>query len=301
MRAGQRRKAEGARRTPKRDPDAIGIVGLGLMGGSLARSLRRRFPRQTLIGIEIDARTRALARESGVFDAVLSRPSSDLSRCSVVVLCAPVPRILRLLRPVSRHMREGAVVTDVGGVKEPIVAAAAAVGAAGISFVGAHPMFGGEQGGFALSRADLWKTGTVAVCEDGADRDDVERVARLHRDLGARVILCAAADHDAAVAAVSHLPYVLASALSVTARQAGDLAGALAGKGLADATRLAAFDFGVQGEAARANSRLRQAARSFERNFQTLLAALLRGSSARRPFDRARAARKSLASTGSGG
>ncbi len=263
------------------------------MGGSLAKALRRRFPRRVLIGVEPNAKARALARAGGPFDAVLARPSGELARCAVVVLCAPVPAILRLLGPVSRAMRDGSLLTDVGGVKAPIVAAARRRVRKGVLFVGAHPMFGGERGGFASSRGDLWNGGRVAVCTDGAPAA-VLRAARLHRDLGARVILCPALAHDAAVAAVSHLPYVVASALALTARDRGPLALALAGRGLRDATRLAGFAFEVQGRAAASNRRLGQAAGDFRRTLGRLLAAL-RGPGGRSAFAPARRARAALA------
>ncbi len=122
----------------------------------------------------------------------------------------------------------------------------------GLAFVGAHPMFGGH-GGYAGASADKWSGGTVAVCTDGPPAA-VERVAALHQALGARVQRCTAAEHDAAVAMVSHLPYLVASALARAAREAGPLAMSLAGPGLRDMTRLAAFPFDIQGEVARRNA-----------------------------------------------
>jgi prephenate dehydrogenase len=275
--------------------DPVGIVGLGLLGGSLAKALRGRFPGRPLIGIEPNARTRSLARRDRVFDGLFARPSSELFHCRIVALCAPVPAIPRLVGPVSRAMQDGAILTDVGGVKEPIVAAARRRVRRGVSFVGTHPMFGGEEGGYAASRANAWKGGTVAVCLDGAEASAIETVARFHRALGARVVFCSAAEHDAAVAAVSQLPYVLASALALTAKGAGPLAPRLAGTGLADATRLAEFAYQIQGEAARANSHLPRAARSLEQNLRRLLDALA-GPSGKSGvlFARARAARGSL-------
>jgi prephenate dehydrogenase len=276
-------------------PNAIGIVGLGLIGGSLAKAIARRYPKKTLIGVEPSARTRRLAAKDGIFDRLLARPSAELHRCEIVVLCAPVPAILRLLRPVSRRMRNGSLLIDVGGVKEPIVAAARTSVRAGVRFVGTHPMFGGEKGGYDAAHKELWRGGVVAVCTDGGALRSVRAAARLHRSLGARVILCRASAHDRAVAAVSHLPYVVASALVLTARDTGNLARQLAGRGFADTARLARFAFGIQTEAARRNSRLPAAARSFEINFR-LLRTLLRASPAKASalFARARSASESF-------
>jgi prephenate dehydrogenase len=156
-------------------------------------------------------------------------------------------------------------------------------------------MFGGEKGGYAAARPDLWKGGVVAVCVDGAEESAVEKVSALHRGLGAEVALCTAAEHDQAVASVSHLPYVLASALALTAREAGPLARKLAGKGLADMTRLADFAYEIQGEAARSNPHLSAAAESFEANLRVLLNALADSpDAARKALTRAREVKESL-------
>jgi prephenate dehydrogenase len=269
--------------------DAIGIVGLGLIGGSLSRALAARYRKRTLIGVEPSAKTRRLAAKEGIFDRLLARPSAELAGCEIVVLCAPIPAILRLLGPVSSRMRKGALLTDVGGVKKPIVVAARKSVAPGVGFVGAHPMFGGETGGYAAGRGELWRGGKVAVCTDG-NRPAALRVARFYRALGSRVVLCSAEEHDAAVAVVSQMPYVIASALAVTARESGSLALRLAGRGLADATRLAEFPYAIQGEAARGNAHLPQASRRFQRTLRSLLRALSEGG--RRGEDTFRRARK---------
>jgi len=210
------------------------------------------------------------------------------------VLCTPVAAIEELLAPVSRLLRDGAVLTDVGGAKERVLARAAAEVRPGIAFVGAHPMFGGH-GGYAGARAGRWQGGTVAVCTDGAPEAAVERVVALHRGLGARVLRCRAAEHDAAVAMVSHLPYLLASALSLAVREAGPLARELAGPGLQDMTRLAAFAFDVQGEVARRNAWLPDAARRLEGHLGRLLSAVADSpAAARAALEEARAAREQL-------
>jgi prephenate dehydrogenase len=276
--------------------DAIGIVGLGLIGGSLAKAIAARYPKRVLIGIDPSAKARLLAAKDGIFARLLPRPSAELAHCQIVVLCAPVPAILRLLDPVSRRMRKGALLTDVGGVKKPILVAARKNVAPGVGFVGAHPMFGGETGGYAAGRGDLWKGGKVAVCTDG-NRTAALRVARFYRALGSRVILCSAEEHDAAVAVVSHMPYVIASALALTARDSGSLALRLASRGLVDATRLVDFAYAIQGEAARGNTHLPQASRRFQRTLRSLLRALSEGGArGADTFGRARKSRTALMS-----
>jgi prephenate dehydrogenase len=274
-------------------PRIVGVAGLGLMGASLARAVRVADPAVRLVAVEPRAEERQRALADGVVDEALSAPGPALSACAMVVLCTPVAAIEALLAPVSRLLEDGAVLTDVGGAKERIAAEARTAVRAGVRFVGAHPMFGGH-GGYAAASADRWRGGTVAVCTDG-DPDAVDRVAALHEALGATVVRCAAAEHDAAVAMVSHLPYLVASALSAAAKEAGPLAARLAGPGLRDSTRLAAFPFDIQGEVARRNAHLPEAARRLERHLARLLAAISDSpEAARSALEAARAAREEL-------
>ena len=275
-------------------PRRVGVVGLGLMGASLARGLKAADPAIRVVAVEPREEVRARARAEGVADEALPEPGPALGGCEVVVLCTPIAAIEALLGPVSRIMADRSVLTDVGGAKERVAARAGSDVRRGVAFVGCHPMFGG-RGGYEASRADRWKGGTVAVCTDGAEPGALETVERLHRGLGAEVALCRAAEHDAAVAVVSHLPYLLASALSVAAREAGPLAARLAGPGLDDMTRLASFAFDIQGEVARRNAHLPAAAARLDGHLRRLLSAIAESpEAARRALEEARAAREEL-------
>jgi prephenate dehydrogenase len=236
---------------------SLGIVGLGLIGGSLALCARRHPDRPTIVAIEPREEIRRAALEAKVVDEAHAAPGPVLGVCDLVVLCAPVGIIERLLGPVSSFMADGSVLTDVAGVKRAIIEAATREVRSAVRFVGAHPMFGGERGGFE-ARAARWPGGVVAVCEDSTDPSALVAVEEFHRALGATVVRTTADAHDAAVAVVSHLPYVVASALAGLA-SADPLALSLAGRGFADATRLSGFAFEVQGEVARRNPHLRGA------------------------------------------
>ncbi len=276
-------------------PRRLGIVGLGLMGGALARVIRRAGPGVAVTAVEPRDEVRAQALSDGVVDEALAGPGPALSGCDLVVLCTPVAAIEASLGPVSALLPDGAVLTDVGGAKERVLELARERVRPGVAFVGAHPMFGGH-GGYAGSAAaaEKWSGGTVAVCTDG-DAAAVERVAGFHAALGARVERCTAAEHDGAVAMVSHLPYLVASALAVAAREAGPLALHLAGPGLNDMTRLARFPFDVQGEVARRNRHVPEAARRLEGHLGRILAAIADSpEAARSALEAARAAREEL-------
>jgi len=275
-------------------PRRVGIVGLGLMGASLARGLKALDPSIHVAAAESRDDVRARAVPDGVADEVHAAPGAWLAGREVVVLCTPVAVIEALIGPVSRHMLAGGVLTDVGGAKERVVEVARREGDPRVPFVGAHPMFGG-RGGYEGAKADRWKGGTVAVCTDGAHPEAVARVAELHEALGARTVRCTAAEHDASVALVSHLPYLVASALSLAAHEAGPLARALAGPGLNDMTRLAAFAFDIQGEVARRNAHVPEAARRLSAHLSRILSAIAESpDAARSALEEARAARGAL-------
>jgi prephenate dehydrogenase len=274
-------------------PSHLGVVGLGLMGASLARAMRRVDPEVAITAVEPSAEIRARALSDGVVDAAAATPGAALAGCDLVALCTPVAAIEELLGPVSRALADGAVLTDVGGAKERVAALAAERVRPGVAFVGAHPMFGGH-GGYAGATADKWRGGTVAVCTGGPS-EAVERVIALHLALGAKVERCTPAEHDAAVAMVSHLPYLVASALAAAAREAGPLAVHLAGPGLKDMTRLASFPFDIQGEVARRNAHVPAAARRLEGHLARILAAIAESpEAARSALESARAAREVL-------
>ena len=274
-------------------PGHLGVVGLGLMGASLARAVRRVDPGTSITAVEPREDVRAQALADGVVDAAVEAPGAALAGCDLVVLCTPVAAIEALLAPVSRALADGAVLTDVGGAKERVTGLAAERVRPGVAFVGAHPMFGGH-GGYAGATAEKWMGGAVAVCTDGPP-SAVEQVAAFHRALGAKVERCTAAEHDAAVAMVSHLPYLVASALAAAARETGPLAVHLAGPGLKDMTRLASFPFDIQGEVARRNAHVPAAARRLEGHLARILAAIAESpEAARSALEEARAAREEL-------
>jgi prephenate dehydrogenase len=209
-------------------------VGLGLIGGSLARALTRAG--YGVIGVDRDSVRRRAVRAGAV--AGTTGTVEGAAGVDVLVLAAPPEANLRLLRRVARVARPGLVITDVGSVKRPIVQEAARLGLRG--FVGGHPMAGTEGAGFLASSADLF-VGRPWVVTPAGDAAAVRRVRGMARAVGARPVEVAAAAHDRAVAFLSHLPQVMAWALDAAAR--GDATAgrwlSLAGPGFHDMTRLA--------------------------------------------------------------
>jgi len=212
----------------------VGIVGLGLVGGSLARALRAAGHR--VVGVD-RLPVRRKARRAGAVSATASRVEA-LLQSDVVVLATP-PRVSRaLLRSLHRVAPPRLVITDVGSVKGPIVRDARRLGLR--AFVGGHPMAGTERQGFVASRASLFR-GAAWWIVPAADPRATRLVRALARAVGARPLTIEAEAHDRVVAFLSHAPQVAAWAILDAARADPVARRHLraAGPGFRDMTRLA--------------------------------------------------------------
>lgn len=221
----------------------IGIVGLGLIGGSLARALAQRRPQWQRWACDPDAASLAAACEAGVLHRAVPSLAALLDACDLVVLCQPVQALLgdlQALRSVCGQRLP--VLTDVASVKAPVLAAAAAgLGAQRGRFVAGHPVAGRAACGWAAAEAGLFEGCQVVLCPEGADADALAGVAQLWQAVGARTLQMGAARHDAVFADISHLPQLLTWAYlqAVGSRPGWPEAQALAGPGFASFTRLA--------------------------------------------------------------
>ncbi len=217
-------------------PHPVLVVGTGLIGTSLALSLRRRDVEVWLT--DRDPQAVAVAVSRGAGQATCSGgPAPGL----VVVAVPPAATAAAVARALREH--PDAVVTDVASVKVPILRALAAIGADTSRYVGGHPMAGREVSGPAAARADLLddRPWVIAVHE-GAAEATVDAVQELALATRALPVVMPAAEHDQAVAVVSHTPQVLASLLAARLVDSSDAVVSIAGQGLRDMTRIAASD-----------------------------------------------------------
>ncbi len=232
------------------------MLGLGLIGGSVARALQRPAPGSAASVAEPriaawtpDGTGPGAALAAGVIAAAPKRAEEALDGAELVVLAAPPAACIRLLGDLAGPLRTAlapdAVVTDVASTKSLVVDRARELG---IRFVGGHPMAGRETSGFGAGDPDLFRDRPWVVVPS-ADDAAVGRVEWLALACGARPVRMDAADHDAAVAAVSHLPLVLAVALVETVagrpdrpRPDWETVGSLAAGGWHSMTRLARGD-----------------------------------------------------------
>ena len=241
----------------------VAIVGLGLVGGSLARALTAAGYR--VVGHDRPAVLRAAAAAQAIAKAASSLADA-LAEADVVVLAASPRTNRRLLPEVARAAPAGAVITDVGSVKGPICADARRRRLA--RFVGGHPMAGREASGFAASRADLFEGCRWILTPDpDAAPGALRMVRRLVRAAGARAVVMTPAEHDRVVAFLSHVPQVLAWALLDAARsdKVASRRLAVAGPAFRDMTRLAGSPRPLWREILRENrGEVRQALRALQ-------------------------------------
>ena len=216
--------------------ERVGIVGLGLIGGSLARALRLldNAPRVVAFNRGRDAAERALA--DGVIDAVADTAGEAAEGQDLVVYATPLAVALEMRRAHSGEWRD-ATITDVVGLKGPLLREAGELGFA-TQFVGSHPMAGGTATGYGVSTADLFSGETVFVCGGEAERERIKAVESMWQALGARIRPMDAEAHDRLMVWASHLPQLISNVVARAMAGAG-LAVSDLGPGGRDLTRLA--------------------------------------------------------------
>lgn len=244
----------------------VAIVGVGLMGGSLARAIRVRWPGVAIVGVD-RADVIAQAREAGAIDGGAADAGAAVAGgAELILLAAPVLQNIAALPAIAAAASDGIpaartsrplLVTDLGSTKRAIVEAARRLPPS-VTFIGGHPMAGAAQGGFAASRADLFRgrpwiltlepepEPDSADSPESAQAQALRRLEAFIRAIGGEPVVMSAAEHDRVMAHVSHLPQLVASALMRTiGPQVGAAGLAVSGPGLADTTRLASSPSGV--------------------------------------------------------
>jgi prephenate dehydrogenase len=228
-------------RSESRPPvfEKIGIVGLGLIGGSIALAARQIWPTSLVIAVDnkdvLETAMRLHAIDVAADDPVV------LAEADLVVLAAPALQNIALLDMLDDNVRQAAVVTDTSSTKRRIVEAARRLPPR-FTFVGGHPLGGSAKGGLEHARTDLFRGRPWLLTPKGdASGPATQKLSAFVRELGAEPHVIGVDAHDRLLAFLSHLPQLTASALM---RVVGDAVGhdglALAGRGLADTTRLAA-------------------------------------------------------------
>ncbi len=220
----------------------MAVLGLGLLGGSVARGAKVRGLAESVIGC--GRREQALQRacNEGVIDATAS-PTEAVQGADLVVVATPVFAMESELRRVAAKLAPGTIVTDVGSVKGVLSETLPALLPAGVHYVGSHPMAGSHRRGVEYANPDLFEGAPcVVTATPETDVDAKSRLVAFWSALGAEVVERSPAQHDAEVAWVSHVPHVLAFAFARALASAPTESRALRGSGFRDFTRIAQSD-----------------------------------------------------------
>lgn len=218
----------------------LSIIGVGLLGGSIGLAARSALKSVKITGYGHRPQTLRRAREIGAIDEECADLTQAVNEADLTILCTPVGLFSEMLAKMSQGLKPGAIVTDVGSTKESVVREADKLLPKNIYFVGSHPMAGSEKRGVEFARADLFQNALCILTPTRTtDPDALKTVQDLWQALGMRLHQMSPADHDLALAQVSHLPHAMAAALvSMQSPQAIELAG----KGFLDTTRIASGD-----------------------------------------------------------
>lgn len=190
------------------------IVGVGLLGGSIGLALRTRSLARQVVGVGRAGKPPHGAVAHGAIDVAAADVRSAAQNADLVICCTPVQQIAELVACCIDVIAPSGLITDVGSTKRTIVDQVRSTNAAA-PFVGSHPLAGGTSTGYEHARADLLDGSLVIVTPDSHTSDDqLARIEQLWRSLGAETHRMSPADHDEALAQTSHLPHIVASALS---------------------------------------------------------------------------------------
>ena len=191
----------------------IGFIGLGLIGGSIARAVRQYFPDYEIVAFDKNKETLALATQESVIDVAATTIDDNFRNCRYLFLCAPVSYNTAYLRQIREYLHDDCILTDVGSVKTNIHKEVEALGIERY-FIGGHPMAGSERVGFANSKASLLENAYYILTPTArVSREKVEAYRNLVAGMGAIPLILDCRKHDYVTAAISHLPHIIASSL----------------------------------------------------------------------------------------
>lgn len=220
----------------------FGFIGLGLIGGSIARAIKEKTKDSYIIAYDINEETLQLALSEQIADEITSTVDNRFSKCDYLFLCAPVQKNDDNLKAVKAILPPDCLLTDVGSVKSDIHEAIKAAGLEG-QFIGGHPMAGSERVSFINSKAVLLENAYyILTPTETVPSEKVQKYKELVQSLGAIPLILSCEQHDYVTAAISHLPHVIASSLVNLVKDSDSKEGIMkmiAAGGFKDITRIA--------------------------------------------------------------
>ncbi len=234
----------------KSSPQTIGklaIIGLGLIGSSIARAARERHLANVIVACDGSEAVRDIARKLSLADTVFADPVECIQDADVIILCTPVGTYESIARLICPDLKQGAILSDVGSVKKTVVSAISPFLNNTIHFVPAHPVAGtehsGPEAGFGTLFDNRW---CILTPPEGTPESAVQLIDRFWRDLGSKVEIMSPEHHDLVLAITSHVPHLIAFNIVGTAADLEQVTQSevikFSAGGFRDFTRIAASD-----------------------------------------------------------
>lgn len=219
----------------------IAFIGLGLIGGSIARGIKREAPTTRIMAYMRTRSKLEKANEDGIVDVILDGIGNELSECDIIFLCTPVEYNAKYLSEIKPFLKPGAIITDVGSTKTDIHEAVIRLGMESW-FVGGHPMAGSEKTGYENSTDHLLENAYYIITPTAATGEQTRRLTKIAEMIGSIPLVLDYHEHDFITAAISHLPHIVASSLVNLVKDSDNGQGLmkqLAAGGFKDITRIA--------------------------------------------------------------
>lgn len=221
----------------------IGFIGFGLIGGSIAKAIKKARPEYIITVASRSQAPLTAAKADGVIDNVCLQPDESFSECDYIFLCTPVITITDYLSQLKKLAKPECIITDVGSVKGSIHKAVSELDMDDM-FIGGHPMTGSELSGYANSNAELLTNAKYVITPtESTSKERLSAYSSLVEDMGAVPVVMDYKLHDYTVAGISHVPHLIAAGLTRTVQKCDDAQGhmhLLAAGGFRDTTRIAA-------------------------------------------------------------
>ncbi|MEO2263582.1 prephenate dehydrogenase [Lachnospiraceae bacterium HCP28S3_F9] len=220
----------------------IGFIGLGLIGGSIAKAIRQYYPEYEIVAFDKNKETLALATQESIIDVAATTIDDNFNHCNYIFLCTPVSFNTAYLKQLTNYLHEDCILTDVGSVKSSIHKEVEALGIEEY-FIGGHPMAGSEKSGFINSKAMLIENAYYVLTPTRkVSQEKIDAYVKFVESLRSIPIILDYQEHDYATGTISHLPHIIASTLVNFVRDTdtkNELMKNLAAGGFKDITRIA--------------------------------------------------------------
>lgn len=220
------------------------VVGLGLIGGSLALCIKKEYPEATIVGFDRNEQQCQLGKMLGVIDEIAYDMNAEASRANLIILATPVREIERLIERLSQlPLLDDVLITDVGSTKVEIVKRASSLRMKGVTFIGGHPMAGSHKTGVTAAKDILFENAFYLLTpESKEEQQGAEKLKEWLKGTRAKFLQVMPEEHDYLTGVISHFPHVIAASLVHQAEktsQTQNLVTRLAAGGFRDITRIA--------------------------------------------------------------